>query len=141
VALGLAVALTPTPGLQMLIALVLASTIGASRLAAVGAVWFMNPLTALPIYYLDWQVGQGLLDTAVWLADRVQGAGPASQVGAPSLAQLGALELDSWWALGGYIEQRSREIWLGSVLLGLCLAPVVERLLRRWLERHRARWV
>ncbi len=61
VALGLAVgvfvAFTPSLGMQMIVAAVLATVLYANRAAAVAAVWITNPLTVLPVYVLTYRVG------------------------------------------------------------------------------------
>ena len=49
VALGVFIAFTPTVGLQMLIAALLATAFRVNVLAAVVPVWITNPLTVMPI--------------------------------------------------------------------------------------------
>ena len=61
VAWGLAIALTPTLGVQMPIALLVATLFGCNRVVAVSMVWLSNPLTALPLYYGEYVVGLRLL--------------------------------------------------------------------------------
>lgn len=60
-AIGTFVGLTPTVGLQMVIVLVLDQAIRRfvrfNRVAALLAVYISNPLTIVPIYYLDYRVG------------------------------------------------------------------------------------
>ena len=57
VAIGLFLAFTPTLGVQMLLAAVLAAGLRASKAAALAAVWISNPLTAAPIYAATYGVG------------------------------------------------------------------------------------
>lgn len=62
-AIGVCIAFTPTIGLQMIIAAVLATALRVSRAAAVIPVWITNPVTIVPIYsftyWLGWQVTGG----------------------------------------------------------------------------------
>ena len=57
VALGVFVGFTPTVGLQMLIAALLATAFRVNVLAAVVPVWITNPFTLMPIYFFEFQVG------------------------------------------------------------------------------------
>ncbi|MCP3926771.1 MAG: DUF2062 domain-containing protein [Desulfobacterales bacterium] len=55
--LGIFVGLTPTMGFQMIIAIFFASLLRWNKFSAAAAVWFTNPLTAIPIYGLNYWVG------------------------------------------------------------------------------------
>ncbi|HSH69514.1 MAG TPA: DUF2062 domain-containing protein, partial [Deferrisomatales bacterium] len=57
VAIGVFVAFTPTAGVQALLALLLATLLGANRPAAVAPVFLTNPLTALPAFTLTYRAG------------------------------------------------------------------------------------
>lgn len=59
-ALGLFVAWIPLP-MQMLIAAVLAVLFRLNLPVAVGAVWLTNPLTAVPMFYAAFRLGQWIL--------------------------------------------------------------------------------
>ncbi|MEE2882433.1 MAG: DUF2062 domain-containing protein [Planctomycetota bacterium] len=56
-ATGLFVAMTPTVGLQMVIILLISLVIPVNRLAGFTMVYVSNPLTMIPIYWLDYWVG------------------------------------------------------------------------------------
>jgi uncharacterized protein (DUF2062 family) len=56
-ALGVYVALTPTMGIQMMIAIFFASLFRWNKFSAAAAVWITNPLTAIPIYGFNYWVG------------------------------------------------------------------------------------
>ncbi len=60
-AIGLAVGMTPTLGVQMLIAITLAAVLGQSKIAAGLGVWISNPITALPLYMTTYRVGEWTL--------------------------------------------------------------------------------
>ncbi len=57
VAIGVLVAFSPTIGFQMGLAMVIATILNASRLAAVSCVWITNPLTMGPVFAFTYQVG------------------------------------------------------------------------------------
>ncbi len=61
VALGIFIGMTPTFGLQMIIAIFLAFLLRENRLAAVLGVWVTNPVTAPVIYAIEYEVGRILL--------------------------------------------------------------------------------
>ncbi|MFW6155531.1 MAG: DUF2062 domain-containing protein [Planctomycetota bacterium] len=63
IAIGVFVAFTPSLGLQMATAAVLATMTYSNRPAAMGSVWVSNPFTALPIYMLTYRVGRFLVGT------------------------------------------------------------------------------
>ncbi|MEC9476107.1 MAG: DUF2062 domain-containing protein [Planctomycetota bacterium] len=56
-AIGLFIAMTPTVGLQMIIIVLISLVIPANRLAGFIMVYISNPLTVVPIYWLDYWVG------------------------------------------------------------------------------------
>lgn len=61
VAVGMFIGMTPTVGIQMIIVLLVAVLTSRlfyfNRVAALLTVYISNPLTMLPIYWLDYQVG------------------------------------------------------------------------------------
>jgi uncharacterized protein len=60
-ALGLLVAWTPTVGLQTFIVVPIAWAIRSNAIAAVIGVYLSNPLTVLPMYWLEYKVGKAIL--------------------------------------------------------------------------------
>lgn len=57
-AIGMFVAFTPTVGVQMLIAVGLATLFRASRPASIVPVWITNPATLAPIYLFTYKIGK-----------------------------------------------------------------------------------
>jgi uncharacterized protein (DUF2062 family) len=57
-AVGAFVAFTPTLGVQIIIAVFVATAVRANRAAAVALVWITNPATALPIYTFCYAQGR-----------------------------------------------------------------------------------
>ena len=58
---GTIIGWTPTVGLQMIIAVLVASALRVNRLAAVVMVWISNPLTMIPMYWLEYVVGKHVM--------------------------------------------------------------------------------
>ena len=65
-ALGIFLTLTPTFGIQMAIAAVVGTFIGANRPLAMAIVWLSNPLTILPLYYSFYATGAAILGSRSW---------------------------------------------------------------------------
>jgi len=70
-AVGVAVATMPLPGLQVVLAVLLATALRGSRLAAATFVWLSNPL----FFYLDYRLGRFLLE-GLHLVDAAPADGP-----------------------------------------------------------------
>ncbi|MDE5094321.1 MAG: DUF2062 domain-containing protein [Trichodesmium sp. St11_bin5] len=60
-ALGVFAGLFPIFGLQTIVGIVLATLFQGNKVAAAAGTWVSNPLTYLPIYAINFQVGQWLL--------------------------------------------------------------------------------
>mgnify|MGYP006277202035 CR=1 FL=1 len=107
----------PFFGLQILLGVALASLMRGNHLLAAAGTWISNPLTSLPLYWFNYQVGCWLL-----------GEGPAF----PSLQQVqeGAL-----WDLGLAFSSR---LMLGSTLVGLVSALLVGWGFWWWSQRRRS---
>lgn len=56
-ALGLILAFTPTVGIQMILAVVIATPLNLNRAAAIVPLWISNPLTIVPMYAFSYWVG------------------------------------------------------------------------------------
>lgn len=62
-AIGMFLALTPTVGVQVVLAIAICTVIRANRIAAVVLVFVSNPVTMIPIYWIDYWIGSFLLGT------------------------------------------------------------------------------
>lgn len=60
-ALGIFIGMTPTLGFQMAIAIFFAFLLKENKIAAALGVWITNPITAAPIYALEYESGRRLL--------------------------------------------------------------------------------
>ncbi len=104
----------PFFGLQILLGVALASVVRGNHLLAAAGTWISNPLTYVPLYWFNYQLGSLLL-------------GPGS--GWPGLQ---ALSQDRLWQLGGQVASR---LLLGSTLVGVVCAVGFGWLYWHWLER------
>ena len=61
IAVGVFAGCFPFLGLQSIIGIVLATLVRGSKLSAIAGTWISNPLTYIPIFFLNFKVGQWLL--------------------------------------------------------------------------------
>ena len=108
----------PFFGLQIVLGVGLASLVRGNHLLAAAGTWISNPLTYLPLYWFNYQVGCRLL-----------GPGPAF----PTLRQLQQVQL---WDLGMALSSR---LLLGSTLVGLASAALIGGGYWLMLERRQRR--
>jgi uncharacterized protein (DUF2062 family) len=108
----------PFFGLQIVLGVALASAMRGNRLLAAAGTWISNPLTTLPICWLNYQLGVVLL-----------GPGPAF----PGMAELDAQTLSR---LGWSFTSR---LMLGSLLIGGVAAAVCGVVCWQWLHRRERR--
>lgn len=112
-AVGVFVGCFPFFGLQIVLSVALASAVRGNHLLAAAGTWISNPLTYLPLYFLNFQVGILLL-----------GRGPAWP-GAEILTHPDPLSLG--WAF-------TSRMLLGSILVGLVASLASSALF--WLLLH-----
>lgn len=145
-AIGVFIAFTPTMGFQMLLALAVATLVGANRVAAIPPVWISNPATAAPIYLFCYRAGRLVVE-----GPGVKEAGGIIARGVAKTVQMALLALSAQfteaWKLGQEVFTEVHSIllplWMGSLavgtLLGLVTYAVVLRLVLafRHLVKHR----
>jgi uncharacterized protein (DUF2062 family) len=116
-------------GLQMIAAIVVATMIGANRVAAALATWFTNPLTSFPLAVLALRLGR-------WVLRGLGIVAPATDEAtiAQKLAEFWDL---SWrgklhWVAKGYVEW-----WVGALILGLITGVVSYYIVLKIVEAER----
>ncbi len=122
VAVGAFIAFSPLIGIQTILAALAASVLGASRKAAMIAVWISNPVTMGPIFAITYQIGRALGDSTGTAAASWEVAGQA--VNAPMRSQ----------GLGQFVQASGGVIgpmFLGGAVLGLLAAVIAYRLTHR----------
>ncbi len=139
-AVGIFVALTPTVGLQMVLAGLAAHVLRGNRAMAIALAWITNPLTIGPIFYFNYRVGLIFLP-----GDEQAGREFIRAITGASLT-----EPSQWWSA---ITAMVREVggvagvlWAGSLVVAIIAAaiayPVILRIIyveRAKLERVRSR--
>lgn len=126
VALGMLVAWTPTLGFQIMIYVALATLLRANKVAGIPLLFISNPLTAVPLYWGCWKLGDHLINAGT--AGESAGAQAIARLRAAGESAAGA----SWWhdiwtaqfweALGRTLLDLGLELWVGSLVIGVSLA-------------------
>ena len=134
---GMFLGMTPTVGLQMIIMIIVGTVIRANRIAGVAMVYISNPLTVVPIYWLDYLVGSTLLDSRSLTYDGFRET---------CRAFMGEWDVAGLWTatLGFVLAQTDVAVAMavGGVVLGVVFAiPVYPLTLRLVLayRRHKAK--
>ncbi|PZV01040.1 MULTISPECIES: DUF2062 domain-containing protein [unclassified Synechococcus] len=108
----------PFFGLQTILGIGLASLLRGNHLLAAAGTWISNPITYLPLYWFNYQLGSWML-------------GPGR--GWPSLE---VIRQEGIWDLGWSFSSR---ILLGSTVVGLLASVCISALYWTWLERNLAK--
>lgn len=130
-AIGIFVAVTPTMGVQTVLALFIATLFKANRIIAGVIVWITNVFTAIPIYYVVCYAGKLILSRTIDYK---------------SLEQVSWYDWHSYW---NFFKTHFLALWLGALVLGTIGAGITYILLfnltkyfRRMREhkrKHRSR--
>lgn len=99
-AIGVFIAMTPTLGLHMLIAIALCAVLKKNEIATILGTWVVNPLTIFPCYWLTFKVGLLFL-------------------GRPLEQEITTRALTDIFHLGGKILL---PLWIGGVVVGILSA-------------------
>lgn len=132
-AVGMFVAWTPTVGMQMVMILILATVIPMNRIAAFIMIYISNPLTMVPMYYLNYVLGTILLGSEVLTYDAfLQLLNTTLEIA----------EKESFWlATKTFMEQLGLRmltaLFVGGGFIGLLTAIPTYPLTLRWVRRYR----
>lgn len=122
-AVGIFVAFLPIMGIQMLVAFGLSELLRKNVIAAMLAVWITNPFTAVPIYLFNLWVGNWFYNEPISLSELY--------------IVMKSLDLN-------HILNAGKDIliplWLGSVVVGLILSFVSQRLCLRYYDRMKVKF-
>lgn len=140
---GVLVAWTPTIGIQTGLYLAVVSIAGANRLSGLPIIIVSNPVTAVPIYYLNWWVGAFLLhggrvdvEAGRRFVDQQVRTWTSSEGG--NLAER-IITTEFWRDLAGSLLEVGLELWVGSLVVGALAGIAMYALTRRAIRRYRAR--
>ncbi len=136
IALGLAIGIfvtwTPTMGLQMILTVLLASLMRANKFVGVPFVWISNPVTAVPLYGLNYLVGTWILPDGYSVTEFTESVSKAIFTGGGW-----ADKITAWW---GATIDFFWPLWIGSIVVALILA-VPTYFVTRWaVVRYRVHW-
>ena len=144
IGIGIFVGLTPTIGLQMIIAGAMAVALRANKLVCIPMVWITNTVTLVPIYAACFSLGNALMG---------QGAAKGGGVAVGHIQSLAAetqagplsriLTLSFWQDLVMGITRVGAELWLGCLIVAV-VGGALAYSLSRWgvvtyRERHESR--
>ena len=123
VAIGVFVGLTPTVGVQMMLAVALATALRGNKIVCIPMVWITNPVTILPIYALCHRLGSGLLPPG---AGEEHGASHliALMEQTKTLGVTRVLEMSFWKEVFIGLSMVGAELWLGCVIVGFSAATI-----------------
>jgi uncharacterized protein len=115
----------------MIIAIVAASLLRVNRLAAVVMVWLSNPLTLVPMYWLEYRVGKWMLTAAGFCYDpwtRERFAGLFELVMEQDKLQALSTLADAGWSL-------LFPMCVGGIPIGVLNGAVLAFAVHRYLSR------
>lgn len=140
IALGAAIAVfvawTPTVGLQMVLAVALATLIGANKAVTIPIVWLTNPITAVPIYWFNYKLGNMFLNGGA----ASEAAARAKIIEAARLTVGLEIFTASYWSgLFKLLVEIGWPVWMGSIVVGAGLAAVTYVAITRSIRRYRSR--
>lgn len=135
VAVGMVVAFTPTIGIQTVLALGLATLLGANRPVSIVPTWLTNPLTIPPVYGFTYMLGN-----LVWPGPDLERVSGAIRDAARELEGLDFLafreQLGVFFGLGLDVFVA---LWIGGLLLGSFAAAILYPLTLRAVVHLRER--
>ncbi|MDH3686457.1 MAG: DUF2062 domain-containing protein [Myxococcales bacterium] len=139
-AIGTGVAFTPTIGLQGLIALGLATLLGANRPVAILLTWSTNPVTIPPVFGFTYYLG-----SFFWSGPEVASVVRSMGDAARSLASLDAFAIREQFGLFMLLgTDVFIAMWIGGLIVGVIGAAIAYPLVLRAVvklrdRRHRRR--
>ena len=138
-AIGMFVAITPTPGVQMALTLALATLFRANKVVGLPLVWLSNPVTALPILVPCWQVGRALTASdAASHQDVVQRLRESFTLGEQGMISH-LFEKDFWLEFLGFMAEFGLELWVGCLIIGGAVGLVTYFVTRWGVTEYRQR--
>jgi len=131
--LGMFVGLLPIMGIQMAVVALLALPLRANVKAAVATVWISNPLTFIPLYWVNYRFG-----LLFFPARRLSSAEFTGALTKASDWQWSALK-ESLSNLMGLGADLMVPLWVGSAVLGVVFGVLAYVVAFRWVVFYRKR--
>ena len=144
VGLGVFIAWTPTIGLQMVLVILLATICRANRPVGIPVVWITNPITAAPIYYINFRLGGYLLGLFGERATMEYEQLKEMLYGFHSFSHIlsNLFNADFWGELFLLFRNISVELWVGSIILALffgIISYIISYKVIIWYRTHSPR--
>jgi hypothetical protein len=134
-AVGMFIAWTPTIGIQMVLAVAIATLLRANKAVTIPMVWISNPLTNVPIYAFAYAFGNFLL-TGTWRTDP-QITGRIVELMKETMSLSLICQSAYWSNLFDLLMKVSGDLWIGSIVLGLLTGIITYPLTYRLLVNYR----
>ena len=132
-AVGMFIAWTPTVGIQMVVVILLALVIPMNRLAGLIVIYISNPLTMIPMYYLEYLLGLQVLGDQGMNYDEFL-------VFFNEILEIANRET-FWTATKVFLEQLGypvlKTLTVGGTLLGILTAIPTYPLTLKWVKGYR----
>lgn len=133
VALGVFVSMSPLVGLQMIIVAALSPLLKSNRIAGLTLTYIANPLTFLPIYWADYQVGRVLLGQESIPKERFATLFDLKE------SNLFSRTVEFFEKLGEFSWELGGPLFLGSLVVGALAALPMYPLTVKLVRGYRAR--
>ncbi len=141
-AIGILVAMTPTIGIQMVLAAAIAASFRANKIVSMAAVWISNPVTMISIYFFNWRVGQHIIQTSMVNGQsevRSQIGRIAESIGGVSNLFFHLFDKVFWSEVLSLVWALGIELCIGSFIVGAAFALPSYVVLRFVLTVYRRR--
>jgi hypothetical protein len=142
-ALAIFVAWTPTIGLQITASMLLAHLFRANKAITIPAVWLSNPVTVVPLFYVNWLVGRsvvpeqyraGQIDLSVF----VDSGG--AEVATWSQRFIMLFDPTFWLKLSSKLLGLGLELWVGSIIMGVLMGALFYSLVYWGVVEYRTKY-
>jgi uncharacterized protein (DUF2062 family) len=138
--LGFVIGATPTLGFQIMLYVMTAWVLRANKVAGIPPIMISNPITAVPLYYGTWWVGNLVLTGG----GDAGGGRAAIQRMIDATAELGSfwegvLSAAYWRTLGHALWDLGLELWIGGVICGAICGAICYPIAYRSVVLYRRR--
>lgn len=106
-------------GLQIVIYLILAYALRANRASGLLPVFLTNPITAVPVYLLNWRIGRWILHPGGLSAEALQGQREAIRSFVTDFSVGRLLHGDFWASIGTAFQTFGMELIVGCLVVGV----------------------
>lgn len=138
-AIGMFVAITPTPGIQMALTLALATLLRANKVVGLPLVWLSNPVTAIPILLPCWHVGRAVTASSARDGQAVARVLQESFTFGERGIVAHLFEKEFWLGLARFMVEFGLELWVGCLIVGAAVGLLTYFVTRWGVTEYRQR--